>query len=341
MSEQASDIRRALRQRRKRQMKKLLSTTALVVTLGFPAMTLAQTTTTTTAPAADQTTMQQQGQTEPFLAERGQSDLFASELIGQDVYARRTGADGTMGATTGAATDPAAATTATGTTGTAAGTTGTAAETGAATGTGQMHAGGAHGATDMRRADLDTMDNIGQINEIVLSNDGQVRALVIGIGGFLGMGEQEVAVSMDQVSFASDPDDRSQVYVVVNTSAELLQESPAYERSAMMDGTAARTGTGGTAGTTGAGLTQTGAGGAGGDRTAFVAPDMQREGYAPMEAVEITAETLTGQTVYDVNDDSVGDIDDLILDDSGSISQVVIDFGGFLGIGSSQVAVGF
>jgi len=302
-------------------MKKLLSTTALAVALGFPAMTLAQTTAqTTTAPAADQATLQQPGATEPFLAARGATDLFASELIGQDVYARRTAVDATTAPAAGTAADPA--------TGTAAGTA-----TGTPTGTQPMHADGAHGThgmTDMHAADLESMDNIGQINEIVLSNDGEVRAIVIGVGGFLGMGEQEVAVSMDQVSFASDPDDRSQVYVVVNTSADRLQESPAYERTAMMDD---RT-------TPAAGAPMTGDGMAA-DRSGFIAPDMQREGYDRVAATDITADTLLGMTVYDVNDDSVGDVDDLILDDAGAISHVIIDFGGFLGIGSNQVSVGF
>jgi hypothetical protein len=95
-----------------------------------------------------------------------------------------------------------------------------------------MNADGTHDMTTMARADLDEMDNIGQINEIVLSHDGQVRALVIGVGGFLGVGEQDVAVTMDQVTFASDADDRSQMYVVVNTGADLLKGSPAYDRTA-------------------------------------------------------------------------------------------------------------
>jgi len=50
---------------------------------------------------------------------------------------------------------------------------------------------------------------------------------------------------------------------------------------------------------------------------------------------------IVGSTVHDVNDDSFGTVDDMLLDDSGAISHVVIDFGSFLGIGSSQDSVGF
>jgi hypothetical protein len=115
-------------------MKKLLSTTALVVALGFPTLTMAQTATTETQ---QQQGEQQQGQMSGFLAERGQSDLFASDLMGRDVYARRNQA--ATADTGGQATTGADAT---------------------------------HDMAMINRADLDDMDNIGQVNEIVLSRDG-------------------------------------------------------------------------------------------------------------------------------------------------------------------------
>jgi sporulation protein YlmC with PRC-barrel domain len=265
-------------------MKKLLSTTALIIGLGLPTFALAQTA-ETTAPTAET----QVGTDVPgFLAMRGESDIFASELMGHDVYARRVSAD-------------------------AAATEGDAAV--ATDGTGEM--------MTMTRADLDGMDNIGQINEIVLSHDGTVRAIVIGVGGFLGMGDQDVAVTMDQVSFASDPDDRNEMYIVVNTGADMLKSSPRYERQVMMDGT------------------QTGVTAESGERTAFVAPNVEREGYTQLAVSEVSAELLVGKTVYGVNDDSVGTIDDLILDENGATTNVIIDFGGFLGMGTSQVSVGF
>lgn len=129
-------------------MRMLLSTSAIVLILGLPSLTLAQ----TTPPASDTTQRTQTTDMPGLLDARGQSDVHASDLMGHDVYARRTPADGavTEGAT-GMATD------------------------------------GMHGMAKMHRADLGMMDNIGKINEIVLSNDGMVRAIVIGAGGFLGL----------------------------------------------------------------------------------------------------------------------------------------------------------
>ncbi len=273
-------------------MKSLLSTTAVVVALGFPALSFAQTSDATTA------TDTQVSEFPGFLAARGQSDVFASELMGHDVYARRTPAE-------------------------------TAVED------------GSQDMTMMSAGELDEMDNIGQINEIVLSSDGQVRALVIGVGGFLGVGEQDVAVTMDQVTFASDPDNRDEMYVVVNTGADMLKTSPPYERAAMnsdgMDATAGDT----TAQTAADTTTETAMDGTQTDRTPFVAPTIERDGYNAVAVTEVTSEMLVGKEVYGVEDNSVGTIDDLILDDSGAITNVIIDFGGFLGMGTSQVSVGY
>ncbi len=137
-------------------MKMLLSSTALVVALGFPILTLAQTPPSSATPGVSQEQMEMPG----FLAVRSQSDMLASDLIGHDVHARPTMADMTVGQT-------------------------------------GMNADGTHDMVMTNRADLDTVNKIGQINEIVLSSDGQVRALVIGVGSFLGMGERDVAVTME------------------------------------------------------------------------------------------------------------------------------------------------
>lgn len=53
----------------------------------------------------------------------------------------------------------------------------------------------------------------------------------------------------------------------------------------------------------------------------------------------ILATDLMGATVYSSNDETVGDIDNLIVNLDGSIEGIVIGVGGFLGIGEKQVAV--
>lgn len=188
----------------------------------------------------------------------------------------------------------------------------------------------------MKSADLEEMDNIGEINEIILTSEGEVRAIVIGIGGFLGMGDQDVAVTIDQVTFAHDADDQAEMYVVVNTGADTLKQSPAFDRLAAATETATQTAPVAT-GSSGKAKTQTDAE----ERTRFTAPEMARDGYNRVEMTQVSTEMLTGKTVYSPDEQDVGTVEDMIVDDAGKITAVIIDFGGFLGLGTSQAALGF
>jgi sporulation protein YlmC with PRC-barrel domain len=44
-------------------------------------------------------------------------------------------------------------------------------------------------------------ENIGEINDVLISRSGQVAAVLIGVGGFLGIGEKDVAVPMSMLLF--------------------------------------------------------------------------------------------------------------------------------------------
>ena len=50
----------------------------------------------------------------------------------------------------------------------------------------------------------DANEKLGDINELILDKDGKVSAVVIGVGGFLGMGEHDIAVSMDKLKFKEE-----------------------------------------------------------------------------------------------------------------------------------------
>ncbi|SEP17462.1 PRC-barrel domain-containing protein [Salinihabitans flavidus] len=59
------------------------------------------------------------------------------------------------------------------------------------------------------------------------------------------------------------------------------------------------------------------------------------------EREQLTAEEIKGQTVFDANGSEVGEISEILLNDDGQITEVVIDVGGFLGMGAKSVAVAF
>jgi len=260
-------------------------------------------------------------------------------------------------------------------------------------------------------------DDIGEINDIIVSKDGEVTAVILGIGGFLGLGERDVSISMDKIRILNDEDgDR---FLVVNTSKEMLEQAPEFERP-MMDGEAME----------GEAMTETDdnvtvvtenaeteteemaneveaeteemvqdtenaaenleaeteemaneveaeseemeqeaetmmenaeaeteeavneaeanttviTGDETVERELLPRPEVEREGYAAAEAdmiQQMSADDLEGSYVYGANDETVGEIDTLLIGDNGQIDRVVINVGGFLGLGEKPVAVTF
>jgi sporulation protein YlmC with PRC-barrel domain len=70
-------------------------------------------------------------------------------------------------------------------------------------------------------------------------------------------------------------------------------------------------------------------------------PMIEREGFAMVAANEIVLTDLEGSTVYGINDERIGDIGDIMVDDQGQIQEVVVEVGGFLGLGEKPVAIPF
>ena len=196
-------------------------------------------------------------------------------------------------------------------------------------------------------------DDIGEVNDVILGRDGQVKAVVLGVGGFLGIGEKDVAVDMNSIKFVSEEDDPGDFFLVVKTNKEALTDAPAYERQrdADMAGsdaettteteTAANTETETAANTPTETTTETETAAATdrAERPMLMAPEVEREGYAAATPDQITTEELTGARVYGSNDEDIGEVHELLLDDSGQIQQAVLDIGGFLGLGEHQIAV--
>jgi sporulation protein YlmC with PRC-barrel domain len=51
----------------------------------------------------------------------------------------------------------------------------------------------------------DKNEKLGDINEILLDKSGKVEGVVIGVGGFLGMGEHDIKVDMSKLKFMDEP----------------------------------------------------------------------------------------------------------------------------------------
>ncbi len=51
----------------------------------------------------------------------------------------------------------------------------------------------------------DSNEKVGSINDLLTDKSGDIKAVVIGVGGFLGVGEHLVAVPLDKVKFVEEP----------------------------------------------------------------------------------------------------------------------------------------
>jgi len=72
---------------------------------------------------------------------------------------------------------------------------------------------------------------IGDVRDILLSSDGKVSAVIVGVGGFLGMGEKDVAVPFDAIKHTTRD---GKVYLTMDATKDQLKAALGmrYDRNA-------------------------------------------------------------------------------------------------------------
>jgi hypothetical protein len=209
-------------------------------------------------------------------------------------------------------------------------------------------------------------DDIGEVNDIVLGRDGSVDAVLVDIGGFLGMGERQVAVDMSALRFVQDDaTDADDWFLVLQTDRATLDSAPEWVAPGDDTRADATTDTGADTGTAGVPAVDEAIGDQAAVTPDATAPDATApdatteaapadtmaeaapadgastlpEGYVELEREALTAEMLTGANVHDATDASIAEVADLVLTADGQVTDVVLDVGGFLGIGGKNVAI--
>jgi sporulation protein YlmC with PRC-barrel domain len=204
--------------------------------------------------------------------------------------------------------------------------------------------------------------HVGDVNDIVIGSDGNIQAVVVGVGGFLGLGEKNVAVDFANLDWVERNGDR---WLVAPMTKEQLEQQAEFDRSAYEPAPAQTTAsndpaaTGVAPDTTAAAPVDPAAPAA--DTTAQApmdpaadpatpAPDastdqtttaaIDRSTLTEMPADQIRAEEMIGTTVYGANDANVGEIGDVVLSADGKVDAYIVDVGGFLGMGEKEVAIG-
>ena len=70
-------------------------------------------------------------------------------------------------------------------------------------------------------------EKIGEVNDLIVDGDGKVVAAVIGIGGFLGMGEKDVAITYKAIQVVRD--EKGKATLILDVSKAALKAAPAYK----------------------------------------------------------------------------------------------------------------
>ncbi|HVZ15405.1 MAG TPA: PRC-barrel domain-containing protein [Bauldia sp.] len=247
----------------------------------------------------------------------------------------------------------------------------------------------------------DSANKIGTVNDLVVANDGSVQAVVVGVGGFLGIGQKNVALDFPNLQWATV--NGGPVLVAIITKDQLTN-APTFDTAAIDNAQAPATGTPAAADqsqmaassnpgtsapaatdTTGAGTTDqqlaqqnnagaststapaTGTMGLNGTSSSDLAQQTmppagamsnqsqmaaQSSGSATavapnpstmstVDVASVSAKDLMNATVYSQNNENVGNVGDVVLSQDGKIDALVLDVGGFLGLGTKPVAIGF
>lgn len=173
-------------------------------------------------------------------------------------------------------------------------------------------------------------ETIGEINSVHIDSSGKVDSVIAGVGGFLGMGEREVALRWSDLQVSQDG-----TKVVANMTKDQLKALPAYKyREASYRGTVFSD-------TPPAGSNvATVAPAAGKPATVATATPAAPAAGKPATiaaATPVTGNTLIGAVVHNMQDEKIGTVDDLLVGTDGKISSAVVSVGGFLGMGTRHV----
>jgi sporulation protein YlmC with PRC-barrel domain len=67
---------------------------------------------------------------------------------------------------------------------------------------------------------------IGEIMDVLVNPSGQIDAAIVGVGGFLGAGEKDVAVSFNAIK-ATKKNDKT--YLTLDTTKDALKNAPGFK----------------------------------------------------------------------------------------------------------------
>jgi sporulation protein YlmC with PRC-barrel domain len=184
--------------------------------------------------------------------------------------------------------------------------------------------------------------SIGEVSDLVFEKDGGTRVALVDVGGFLGIGEKTVAIPFDELHI-TQADAAAEPRVTVAMTKDQLEQLPTYEP---VDTAAAMHAAKPTDNMAAADTPAVPPATVDQANQMAANPSQMTTGAIPataptFEAQQVAASDLIGTSVYGNDDANLGEVSDVVFDPSGKIDAVVVDVGGFLGIGEKPVALDF
>ncbi len=193
------------------------------------------------------------------------------------------------------------------------------------------------GTDAMNDASADWLD-VGEISDVIMGQTGNVDVVLVDVGGFLGIGEKSVAVNLADIRTVADGDTPDNYFLVFKGSQaelegaprsltlRLFPRRPTAMRWSLMPATDAAT-----------------------DDLRLQPTHRQRRmttaavadpagGMMPADMATLTSEKLTGASVRGSADEDIGEVSDVVLE-GDQVTGIVVDVGGFLGIGEKPVVL--
>ncbi|GAB5505826.1 MAG: hypothetical protein Rhirs2KO_09890 [Rhizobiaceae bacterium] len=202
-------------------------------------------------------------------------------------------------------------------------------------------------------------ERVGEVDDVLLSQNGTAEAVVLGVGGFLGIGEKDVAIDFERLTWVERED--GERWLTASLTKEELEAAPAFNRADMMSDEQASRDVMRETETADAEQpadevekTEDVAAAEKADEltekpdemAAAEKPAMDsnttasiRDSLVSVQSQTLSAEKLIGARVYSNGDEDIGEIGDVLVTADGKLDAYVIDVGGFLGIGEKRVAL--
>jgi hypothetical protein len=180
-------------------------------------------------------------------------------------------------------------------------------------------------------------ETVGDVNAVIIARDGAVAAVIIGVGGFLGIGERDVAIRWQDMQVRSNGDD-----VRTTLTKDQVRALPEYRyaedqrRGTVFTQPASRDASPPAADTA---RQQPRAQQQDTQRQATrAAPETAPRTVGPTPD-SLSANAIIGASVRDGRNESIGRVYDIIMDAHGTSQTIVISVGGMLGVGGRRAAV--